>query len=380
MSTPPPPATARPLPIRLRDRVMVPPAPRDTSLITGFSARTPGRIMVEVPDPVSGRPTPLAVWHYAVESPASNAPAAGPGRPVRSGGHGEHGGDGGDQRPIVAVHGFRGDHHGLALLADCLPGVEIFVPELPGFGQSPAFPDAPHTVAHYVMALGSAVEALGLVSGSVAGRRAAAPLADLPRPTLLGHSFGSVIASQLATADPDRWDGLVLLNPICEPALTADDSTSKVLLSRIAEGYYEISAALPERLGSALLSSPLVVWITGTVMAKTEDRRTLAYLHDQHQNYFSAYDHRRVLVEAYRASTSGSVLDVAEELRLPVLLVAGADDELGSVRGQKKLARRIGRASPRAQLEILDGVGHLIHYERAPEAASLISAFREELG
>ncbi|XKH54045.1 alpha/beta hydrolase [Citricoccus nitrophenolicus] len=377
MSTPPPPATVRPLPIRLRDRVAVPPAPRDTSVITGYSARTPERIMVEVPDPVSGQPTPLAVWHYSVESPAADASADGPGGPNgsgESGGYGEYG------TPIVAVHGFRGDHHGLALLTDCLPGVEIFLPELPGFGHSPAFPDAPHTVPHYVTALGSAVEALRLVPGTFAGRHAAAPPASLPRPTLLGHSFGSVIASQLAAAAPDRWDGLVLLNPICEPALTADDSTSKVLLSRIAEGYYEVSAALPERLGSALLSSPLVVWITGTVMAKTEDRHTLAYLHDQHQNYFSAYDHRQVLVEAYRASTSGSVLDVAEQLRLPVLLVAGADDELGSVRGQKKLARRIGRASPRAQLEILDGVGHLIHYERAPEAAALISAFRADLG
>ncbi|MGW9549579.1 alpha/beta fold hydrolase [Citricoccus zhacaiensis] len=371
MSTPPRPVTARPLPIRLRDRVVVPPAPRDTSVITGFSARTPERIMVEVPDPVSGRPTPLAVWHYAEESPAGDVPVAGPGG---------SGGAGGDRTPIVAIHGFRGDHHGLALLADCLPGMEIFLPELPGFGHSPAFPDAPHTVAHYVTALGSAVEALELVPGTSAGRRAAAPSAGLPRPTLLGHSFGSVIAAQLAAADPDRWDGLVLLNPICEPALTADDSTSKVLMSRIAEGYYEVSAALPERLGSALLSSPLVVWITGTVMAKTADRHTLAYLHDQHQNYFSAYDHRQVLVEAYRASTTGSVLDVAEQLRLPVLLVAGADDELGSIRGQKKLARRVGRASPHAQLEILDGVGHLIHYERAPEAAALISAFRAELG
>ncbi|WP_396187629.1 alpha/beta fold hydrolase, partial [Citricoccus sp.] len=179
MSTPPPAVTARPLPIRLRDRVVVPPAPRDTSVITGFSARTPERIMVEVPDPVSGRPTPLAVWHYAVESAAGDAPADG--SADKPGGHGGHGGD---RTPMVAVHGFRGDHHGLALLADCLPGLEIFLPELPGFGHSPAFPDAPHTVAHYVTALGSAMEALGLVTGTSAGRRAASPPGGRPRPTL----------------------------------------------------------------------------------------------------------------------------------------------------------------------------------------------------
>ncbi|NUL46999.1 alpha/beta hydrolase [Cellulosimicrobium funkei] len=365
MSTPPAPRTVpRPLPIRWRDRLLVPPAPRDTSVITGCPARTPERILLEIPDPVSGRATPLAVWHYASGGAAGGVESSVP------------------RAPIVAIHGFRGDRHGLALLSDCLPGEEIFLPELPGFGDSPAFPDAEHTVAHYAAAVGSAVEALDLVPATTSGesarrgRRAAPAPTAAPRPTLLGHSFGSVIASHLAIGAPERWDGLVLLNPICEPALTADDATAKMLMSRIAEGYYETSAALPDRLGHALLSSPLVVWITGTVMAKTTDRHTLAYLHDQHQNYFSSFDHRTVLVEAYRASTTGSVLDVAEELRLPVLLVAGADDELGSVRGQRKLARRIGRVSPSVQLEILDGVGHLIHYERAPQAADLIRAFR----
>jgi pimeloyl-ACP methyl ester carboxylesterase len=352
-SAPPAPLPTGPLPIRWRDRLLVPPAPRDTSVITGFPARTPERLMVDIPDPRSGRATPMAVWHYPATRAHRDRPA-----------------------PLVAVHGFRGDHHGLALLADCLPGVEIYLPELPGFGHSPAFPDAEHTVAHYAAAVGDAVEAVGLAAPGPPGPRPATTETGRPRPTLLGHSFGSVIASHLAATGPDRWADLVLLNPICEPALTADDSTSKILMSRIAEGYYEASAALPDRLGGALLSSPLVVWVTGTVMAKTTDRHTLAYLHDQHQNYFSAFDTRRVLLEAYRASTAGSVVDVAEELRLPVLLVAGARDELGSVRGQRKLARRIGRVSPRAQLEILDGVGHLIHYERAPQAAELIRAFR----
>jgi pimeloyl-ACP methyl ester carboxylesterase len=342
----PGPLPTRPQPIRWRDRVLVPPAPRDTSVITAHPARTPERLMVEVPDPRSGRATPVAVWHYPVPATERDGTA-----------------------PVVAVHGFRGDHHGLALLADCLPGVELYLPELPGFGHSPAFPDAGHTVAGYAAAVGDAIAALALGAGDGA-----------PRPLLLGHSFGSVVASQLAALDPGRWEGLVLLNPICEPALTADDSTAKVLMSRIAEGYYEASAVLPERLGGALLSSPLVVWVTGTVMAKTRDRHTLAYLHDQHQSYFSAFDNRRVLLEAYRASTSGSVLDTAQQLRLPVLMVAGADDELGSVRGQRQLARRIGRAAPRVDLEVLEGVGHLIHYERAPEAAALIRGFRAGLG
>lgn len=347
----------RPLPIRLRDRLLVPPAPRDTAVITGHRARTPERLIVDVPDPVSGRATPLAVWHYAVER--------------------RQGAEAGTA-PMVMVHGFRGDHHGLALLADCLPDTEIYLPELPGFGHSPAFPDAEHTVAHYATAVGSAVQALGLGTAPAASRRAAAPEATTATPVLLGHSFGSVVASHLVAGQPSQWSELVLVNPICEPALSADGAPSERALARLAQGYYAASAALPEALGMALLSSPVVVWFTGTVMAKTDDRHTLAYLHDQHQNYFSAFDHRRVLVESYRASITGTVLDAADRLELPVLLVAGAQDELGSVSGQEHLARRIADVSPRVRLEMLDGVGHLIHYERAPETASLIRRFLRE--
>lgn len=334
---------------------MVPPAPRDTAVITGHGARTPERLLVEVADPASGRPTPVAVWHYP--------PVPGP----------PHG----DRRsvPIVMVHGFRGDRHGLALLSDCLPDTEIYLPELPGFGHSPAFPDAEHTVDHYAAAVLSAVQALGLVPAAGEERDTNPVEAPQDRPVLLGHSFGSVVAAHLAAQEPGRWRELVLVNPICEPALSADGSAAERVLARLAQGYYATAAALPEPLGMALLSSPVVVWFTGTVMAKTADRHTLAYLHDQHQRYFSAFDHRRVLVEAYRSSITGTVLDVADRLALPVLLIAGAQDELGSVAGQERLARRIAKASPRVDLEVFDGVGHLIHYERAPEAATAVRTF-----
>ena len=357
MNTESTPDGRRPLPIRLRDRLLVPPAPRDTAVITGHRARSPERLIVNVPDPVSGRGTPLAVWHYAVECHQE----------VKA-----------RTAPVVMVHGFRGDHHGLALLADCLPDTEIYLPELPGFGHSPAFPDAEHTVANYATAVGNAVQALGLVTVPAASRRTAVPEASTVKPVLLGHSFGSVVASHLAADQPTLWSELILVNPICEPALSAAGAPSERALARLAQGYYAVSAALPEALGLALLSSPVVVWFTGTVMAKTDDRHTLAYLHDQHQRYFSAFDHRRVLVESYRASITGTVLDAADRLGLPVLLVAGAQDELGSAAGQEHLARRIGAASPLVRLEMLDGVGHLIHYERAPETAGLIRDFLRE--
>ena len=106
---------------------------------------------------------------------------------------------GGDR---VFVHGFRGDHHGLALLADALPEHPIHSIELPGFGASEPFPHAEHTVAHHADAVAAVIAALGLPAA----------------PVLVAHSYGTTVAAELVARDPSRWGRLVLLNPIAEPA------------------------------------------------------------------------------------------------------------------------------------------------------------------
>ena len=50
--------------------------------------------------------------------------------------------------PVLLVHGFRGDHHGLEIIANYLlkliPNVSIISPDLPGFGRSADLPEKPH--------------------------------------------------------------------------------------------------------------------------------------------------------------------------------------------------------------------------------------------
>ena len=47
--------------------------------------------------------------------------------------------------PVLLVHGFRGDHHGLEIIANYLlkliPNVSIISPDLPGFGRSGDLPE-----------------------------------------------------------------------------------------------------------------------------------------------------------------------------------------------------------------------------------------------
>ncbi|WP_043445504.1 alpha/beta fold hydrolase [Arthrobacter sp. L77] len=254
-------------------------------------------------------------------------------------------------RPIVMVHGFRGDHHGLLRLVEELPRHRVLLPDLPGFGQGEELPGT-HDVSAYARFI------------TDCSRR----LAPGPR-VLLGHSFGSIVAAEAVALAPDLAAALILVNPISAPALEGPSRTA----SRVAEAYYVAADRLPEAAGRALLSHPAIVRGMSVFMAKTTDRALRRWIHDQHRAYFSSFASRRVVLEAFRASISGTVRDHARALELPVLLVAAAEDDIGSVESQRELAALI----PTSTLEILPAVGHLVHYEKPREAALLIGRFLE---
>ncbi|WP_246657761.1 alpha/beta fold hydrolase [Arthrobacter yangruifuii] len=252
--------------------------------------------------------------------------------------------------PIFMVHGFRGDHHGLLRIVEALPRHRILVPDLPGFGAGAALP-GPHDVAAYTAFVRAALGNLGLGPDTV----------------LLGHSFGSIIASHLAAQSPELISTLVLVNPICEPALEGP----KGITSKAAELYYRLAAELPEKPGMALLRSPVIVRGMSMLMAKTKDPGLRRWIHGQHDAYFSAFADRRVVLDAFRASISATVRDVAGQLAMPVLLIAAERDDIGSLAGQRRLAELV----PDAELHVLPGVGHLVHYEKPAEAAGIIEDF-----
>lgn len=253
---------------------------------------------------------------------------------------------------LVLVHGFRGDHHGLLRFVEELPRHRVLVPDLPGFGEGEQLA-GPHDVDTYARFI----------------TEIARTLTPGPR-VLVGHSFGSIIAAEAAALTPDLFDRLVLVNPISAPAL---EGPSRVA-SRVAELYYVAADRLPERPGRALLANPLIVRGMSAFMAKTKDRDLRRWIHGEHHAHFSAFASRRVVLEAFRASISGTVRDRATALTLPVLLIAAAQDDIGSVSSQRELARLI----PSAHLEILPDVGHLVHYEKPREAAALIEAFLQQ--
>ncbi|WP_104110635.1 alpha/beta fold hydrolase [Arthrobacter sp. N199823] len=256
-------------------------------------------------------------------------------------------------RTIVMVHGFRGDHHGLERVVELLPEHRIIMADLPGFGVSPAFASGKHDIPGYGAFLASFLDTLELGPDTV----------------LLGHSFGSIVVSHFVASHPGRVFPLILVNPIASPALEGP----KGIMTKLAVFYYWAAAKLPAALGNALLRSKLIVHVMSVTMAKTRDKELLVFIHGQHHAYFSGFANRDMLLESFQASVSGTVREVATALTLPTLLIAGAQDEIATLPNQHKLLEIL----PHGELLVIDGVGHLIHYETPQPAATAITAFLE---
>lgn len=249
---------------------------------------------------------------------------------------------------VVAVHGFRGDHHGLEPVLAYLPEARVIAPDLPGFGETPPLPGRAHDLAAYA-------EWLTAFVASVA-----------PGSVILGHSFGSIVTSAAVSAGL-QTPRLILINPIGAPALEGP----KGVMTRLAVLYYALGARLPERIGTALLRNGLIVRIMSIAMAKTRDPELRRFIHDQHDTYFSRFADRDVLKDAFVASVSHDVREFAPSIDVPTLLVAAQRDDITPIEAERVLAGLF----PDATLVEIAEVGHLIHYETPAEAAGAIRRF-----
>ncbi|WQB72046.1 alpha/beta hydrolase [Microbacterium invictum] len=249
---------------------------------------------------------------------------------------------------VLAVHGFRGDHHGLASIVALLPEVRFIVPDLPGFGESTPLPGRRHDIDAYR-------------SWLIEVHAAVAPAA-----VILGHSFGSIVASA-AVAGGLPTSRLVLINPIGAPALEGP----RGILTRLAVLYYRLGARLPRPAGEWILRQRAIVRGMSVAMAKTRRRDLRRYIHDQHDRYFSRFADRDVLREAFETSVGNDVRAFAPAIAQPTLLIVAERDDITPLAAQ----RRLQTLFPRAELVEIPEVGHLIHYETPGAAAAAISRF-----
>lgn len=251
---------------------------------------------------------------------------------------------------IVMIHGYRGTHHGLDLIAKNLGNYRVIVPDLPGFGESKPL-STEHSVKNYVVWLKEFITELKLSKP----------------PVLLGHSFGSIIVSHFVSQYPKAIVKLILVNPIGAPALEG----SNAIMSRLASFYYWLGQKLPETIATKLLSAKPIVMIMSISMAKTRDKKTRKFIHNQHLLHFSSFTNRDVAAEAYRASITNNVRDVAAKISVPTLMIVGDRDDITPLVKQLELSKLIQNTT----IDIIKGVGHLTHYETPDSVSNAIKKF-----
>lgn len=249
---------------------------------------------------------------------------------------------------LVFVHGFRGDHHGLQLIADALPEFRVLIPDLPGFGRSATWATGVDSIDDFGRWLRAFLDETGTTQSVV-----------------LGHSFGSIVVAN-ALVGP-RTAPIVLVNPISQKALEGP----RKLESAVASAWYAIGNALPESLGNRWLSAPFFVRAMSVLLCKTRNASIRRWVHEQHDLYFSLYADRDSLVQAYGVSTSSTVADTAAAIEAPTLLIAADRDDVTPLDAQYA----IQPVFPNATLVVINGVGHLVHYEKPIETAAAIREF-----
>lgn len=255
-----------------------------------------------------------------------------------------------DAPEIILIHGYRGNHRGLEAIAGALDDFNVYIPDLPGFGESSEFAHL-HSIQNYTNWLKAFIAAL-----------------DLKRkPILLGHSFGSIICASLA-ASSDQIAMLILENPVSAPALAGE----KIVLSKVTARFFRfIGDRKPSTAHRLLRSWPMVRGMS-IVMTKTRNLSLRRWIHLQHDENFSDFSSIRVALEGYAASVSDDVSNYSESFRVPTLVIIGDRDEITSTKQQYAMA---GTITASHTVSLHQGVGHLTHYETPALVASDIRDF-----
>jgi lipase len=125
---------------------------------------------------------------------------------------------------ILAIHGVYAHGTRYVRLAELLPEVTVVAPDLRGHGRSPKH--GPYTIDQHVRDLGPLLRRMG------------------PRTVVLGHSYGGLLAWELARANHDQLAGLVLVDPAI--AMDKDEARREQVAAKRPQRWPDASAAFDE--------------------------------------------------------------------------------------------------------------------------------------
>ena len=255
--------------------------------------------------------------------------------------------DRGGGSPVVLLHGnaVMGDDYDISgVAARLIPHHRVIIFDRPGYGYS----ERPRGFA------GSSAQQADLV-------HAALVQLGIEDAVVVGHSWGTLVTLALAERHPRDTAGLVLLSGYYFPTPRFD-------------ALLVVPAALPI-IGDVLryTISPLFGLLTMPLLKKAMFSPAPVTARFKHE-YSTAMALRPSQIRASALDGTLMVPDAAKltdryaALSMPIGIVAGDGDKVVS----PDLAKRMLDAVPRATLEIVSGVGHMVHHSATERVVEVI--------
>jgi pimeloyl-ACP methyl ester carboxylesterase len=241
--------------------------------------------------------------------------------------------------PLLLIMGMSGTalHWGEPLLSELRRDFEVIVYDHRGVGDSTPL-QGEVTIRQLADDASALLSALEIDSAHV-----------------LGISMGGMIAQELALSHPEQVRTLALGCTYCGGAGSA--LTSPAVLQRLTEAMMSGDRARALRAG----------WEANLGPAMVDDADAYERFLGVASQYAVAVP---VIMAQMQACTAHDTSSRLPQLAVPTLVIHGTDDQMLPVQNGRMVASLI----PGAQLEIMDGVGHLFFWERPESSAELVRA------
>jgi 3-oxoadipate enol-lactonase len=238
--------------------------------------------------------------------------------------------------PLVLIHGLNGDLTGWVLVVpELAKHYRTIVLDVRGHGQS-GKPDLPYSIPQFAVDLHAFLDRLQILKAHI-----------------LGLSMGGAIAQQYALLHPERIQSLILVSTFSHV-----DPQARKAFGRLKEAL---------RVGGYPALFDEVVKLAFTPQYIAENSKVIAELRE-----------RRIQINdpkaIGRATEACLAFDLKDEIRrisLPTLVVSGREDVFTPLH----LAEQIHRSIQGSEWKIIEGAGHNLYIEKAPELLKILLEF-----
>ncbi len=207
--------------------------------------------------------------------------------------------------------------------------------DAPGYGESTNIDKETPAIADYVDALARFADAL-----------------EIDRMHLVGHSVGTVIVTAFHKRFPERLLSLTLAEAVTGSGMDSAETRAQKIRDREEE---------LDRIGVEAFARARA---PNSVSPTASDEIRQRAVDNAMQMQLPGY------TRAHRALVGANIFDEITPLKVPAMIVAGADDRSAPA----EMVQRIADAMPGIRHEIIPGIGHQIYLEHPERFNALLES------